>query len=179
MILSLCCKLTNASPFPYLLTTSITYCRFQGTYKDRTCPRKLRNMSRSSMGKEVIEPLQSHELPTVDLHDDEHMHFQTIRNDLSPHHPVGQKEFVDDMDVGVDSHANIQIEKQSPIAHLSGIPTFKAEVNTNIVNPSNTANVSNEAPHLDLDDNMVPEEVNTGIGSNSRRDMWVGREFPY
>ena len=131
------------------------------------------------MGKEVIEPLQSHELPTIDLHEDEDMNFQTVRNNLSPHQSLEQEEFVDDMGIGVDAHANIQIEKQNPNGHICGIPTFKAEVNTNIVNPSNTANVSNEAPHLDLDDNMVPEEVNTGIGSNSRRDMWVGREFPY
>ena len=111
MILSLRCKLTNTRSFPYLLTTSITCCRFQGTYKDRTRPRKSRNVSTSSMGKEVIEPLQSHELPTVDLHDDEDMYFQIVRNDLSPHQPVGQEEFVNDMNIGVDSHANIQIKK--------------------------------------------------------------------
>ena len=67
----------------------------------------MKTSSRTCTSKQAIEPTPAQELPTVDLHEDNDMHFPSVHNECSPHQVVGQDIVIDYIDIGTNNHDQI------------------------------------------------------------------------
>lgn len=96
--------------------------RFQRTVKDHSHPEKSTTLSRSCKGKEVIELTHVRELPTVDLHKDNDMHFPFVPNNMTPYHSLGQVIVVNDIEDGTDYDDEVHLDECHSIIQICGIP---------------------------------------------------------
>ncbi|RWR83613.1 Transposase, MuDR, plant [Cinnamomum micranthum f. kanehirae] len=152
--------------------------RFQRNDKHRCLLRKSRSVLINCNGKEVKDKTIVPELPTVDLQENNDMHFSTVRNITIPHDTLGQEIDVDNIEDGAEYGDENHFDENNFTGQIPVIVMGSDKSNIVGANPVNNAFPSSEHSGVNFIDNMVPEESNVDIGNNSAREMWVGREFP-
>lgn len=125
------------SMYSYLLIILLMHCRYERNVQVHNCTKKVRTSSRTCTAKQAIEPAPAQKLPTIDLYENNDMHFPSVCNERSPHQVVGQDIVIDDIDVGTNNHNEIQFDEHPAIEEILRIPNVKVISNSakaNLVN---------------------------------------------
>ena len=123
-----------------------------------------------------VPPVERHENPTVNLCEDEDIHFSAEQNIAS--NELAKESYcvlVDRVDVVnmPDDRQFVTIESADTRANLAGSSSVRGK------RPP-MQNVGEHSSHnrkVIFEDDMVPEEFDTQLEHNSSREMWLGREF--
>lgn len=152
--------------------------RFQTTVKDHSYLKKLRILSRTCKGEEVIELTHVQELPTVDLHKDNDIHFPSVPNNTTPHHSLGHDIVVNDIKDGTDYDDEVHLDEHIiPSYRFMGSQWVWPKVMVlKLIQPILHI-IQMKVQVLISMTTWFLKDITIDVG-NSTREMWVGCEFP-
>ncbi|KAJ8615265.1 hypothetical protein MRB53_034637 [Persea americana] len=136
---------------------------------------------------EIINPTPGLVYPTVDIREDIDMHFSFARDfhtiDRSTRACFDVDGIVPEVDdandvVSTTVDANDVVRATIDVSEVRGCPSWMMAGNEQGAETIHAVNHSFAMEDVNFVDTMAPQDVIAEIGTDSAREMWIGRQFP-